>query len=80
MKKMKLTEKSMEVLDFVKAHGGQALVSEIAGGIGRTSRSVNANINDLVKKELATRVKEDGAEEATCVLTDAGLEFVPSED
>ncbi len=77
---MKLTEKSMEVLDFVRAHDGQALVSEIAGGIGRTSRSINANINDLVKKGLATRVKEDGAEEATCVLTAEGADFVPSED
>lgn len=77
---MKLTEKSMEVLDFVRAHDGQALVSEIAAGVGRTSRSVNANINDLVKKGLATRIKEDGAEEATCALTAEGTDFVPSED
>ncbi len=77
---MKLTEKSMEVLDFVRAHDGQSLISEIAAGVGRTTRSVNANVNDLVKKELATRVKEDGAEEATCVLTDAGLSFAPTEE
>lgn len=77
---MKLTEKSMEVLDFVRAHDGSALVPDIAAGVGRTERSVNANINDLVKKGLATRVKEEGAEKATCVLTEEGTSFVPSEE
>ncbi len=77
---MKLTEKSMEVLDFVRAHEGRALISEIAAGVGRTTKSVNANVNDLVKKALASRVKEEGAEEATCVLTDEGAAFEPSED
>lgn len=80
---MKLTEKSMEVLDYVKAHGGKAALSAVVEATGRASRSISANVTDLVKKELAERVKEtnaDGAEEAYCVLTDAGMNFVPSED
>ena len=81
---MKLTEKSMEVLNYVRENGGRVAVTEIAAGLDRQPRSVNANITDLAKKELATREKVavEGEEKPITyvVLTEAGMSFVPSED
>lgn len=83
---MKLTEKSMEVLNYVRDNGGRVSVEELAIGLNRTARSVNANVTDLCseKKGLAMREKvtPEGAEKPITyvVLTDAGLNFVPSED
>lgn len=84
---MKLTEKSMEVLNYVRENGGRVAVTEIAAGLGRTARSVNANITDLCseKKGLANREKvagegEDAKPITYVVLTEAGMAFTPSED
>ena len=82
---MKLTEKSMEVLNYVKENGGRVSVEELANGLNRTARSVNANVTDLAKKELAMRDKvkgegEDAKDITYVVLTEAGQSFVPSED
>ena len=84
---MKLTEKSMEVLNYVKENGGRVSVEELAAGLGRTTKSVNANVTDLCseKKGLAIREKvagegEDAKAITYVILTDAGLNFVPSED
>jgi uncharacterized membrane protein len=84
---MKLTEKSMEVLNYVKENGGRVSVEELSNGLGRTTRSVNANVTDLCseKKGLAVREKvkgegEDAKDITYVVLTEAGMSFVPSED
>lgn len=81
---MKLTEKSNEVFAIAKDNGGRVDMEKIMEITGRTSRSVSANVNDLVKKELATREKEtvEGQEKPVTyvVLTEAGMNFVPSED
>lgn len=84
---MKLTEKSMEVLNYVKENGGRVSVDELAAGLDRTVRSVNANVTDLCseKKGLCVREKvapeSDDAKPITyVVLTEAGKAFVPSED
>jgi predicted transcriptional regulator len=84
---MKLTEKSMEVLNYVKENGGRVSVEELAAGLGRTTRSVNANVTDLCseKKGLAMREKvtpegEDAKPITYVVLTEAGQAFTPSED
>lgn len=82
---MKLTEKSMEVFEAVKNAGGRVTVDALVEATGRASRSINANINDLVKKELALREKvagegEDAKEITYVVLTDAGMSFVPTEE
>lgn len=82
---MKLTEKSNEVFEYVKNNGGKITVEEICEAVGRTSRSVNANINDLAKKELVVRekVKADSDDEKDItyvVITDAGKSFVPTEE
>ena len=84
---MKLTEKSMEVLTYVRDNGGRVSIEELAAGLNRTARSVNANVTDLCseKKGLAIREKvagegEDAKPITYVVLTDAGHSFVPSED
>lgn len=81
---MKLTEKSMEVLNYVKTNGGKVSIPELADALGRSERSVGANVTDLTKKELAARekVEVEGAEKPVTyvVLTDAGMAWVPTED
>jgi uncharacterized membrane protein len=82
---MKLTEKSLEVFNYVKENGGRVSLEELATALGRTSRSVSANVNDLAKKGLATREKvagegEDAKEITYVVLTADGAAFVPGTD
>ena len=73
---MKLTEKSMEVYNYIKENGGRVSTEELAAGLNRTARSVNANVTDLTKKELAIRDKvkgegEDAKDITYVALTDA---------
>lgn len=82
---MKLTEKSFEVLNYVRENGGRVSVEELCASLERTPRSVNANVTDLCKKELAIRDKvkgegEDAKDITYVVLTDAGTGYAPSED
>lgn len=83
---MKLTEKSNEVYTYVKENGGKVSVDELCEALGRAPRSINANVTDLCseKKGLAMRVKEEveGADKPITyvVLTEAGMNFVPTED
>ena len=82
---MKLTEKSNEVYTYVKENGGRVSIEEICNATGRNARSIGANVTDLTKKELAIREKvagegEDAMDVTYVVLTEAGMNFVPSED
>ncbi len=81
---MKLTEKSSEVFEYVKANGAKVSIPELAQALDRTERSVGANVTDLTKKKLAVRekVEVEGAEKPVTyvVLTEEGLNFVPSDD
>lgn len=81
---MKLTEKSNEIFEYLKANGGRVSIEELANATGRSARSVGANVLDLQKKKLVIREKEEveGAEKpvAYAVLTDEGRNFVPSDD
>jgi len=81
---MKLTEKSMEVFNYVKDNGGRVSIPELAGALGRSERSVGANVTDLTKKEIAVREKMEveGADKPITyvVLTEMGKTFVPSDD
>lgn len=81
---MTLTEKSTEVLDYVKAHDGRVNIEEICEATGRNARSIGANVTDLQKKGLCEREKievEGEDKPATfVVLTDKGMNFVPSDD
>lgn len=81
---MKLTEKSQIVFEYLKNNGGKVSIDELANAIGRSARSIGANVLDLTKKGLVVREKEEveGAEKpvAYAILTDAGKTFVPSDD
>lgn len=80
---MKLTAMSNEVFEYVKNNGGKVSIEELANATGRKTRSVGANVTDLTKKGLATRVKEKDSEDKDITyvqLTDEGMNFVPSED
>lgn len=72
---IKLTPKSMEVFEYVKEHD-DCLVADIAEALGRTSASVNANINNLVKVNLVMRnkIEVEGEKKLTTkiLLTEAG--------
>ena len=85
MENIKLTEKSLEVFNYVKDNGGRVSIEELANGLNRTPRSVNANVTDLCseKKGLAMREKvtpegEDAKPITYVVLTEAGQAFVPA--
>lgn len=79
---MKLTEKSAEIFEAVKA--SRVSVAELTAITGRNAKSVGANINDLVKKGLVAREKEEVEGEdkpvTYVVLTEAGVDFVPTEE
>ncbi len=81
---MKLTDKSSEVFEYGKGNGGYVSVEEICSATGRAARSINANINDLVKKGLAEREKVEMEGEDKPVtyvnITEAGKSFVPSDE
>lgn len=80
---MKLTPMSTEVFEYVKKNGGRVVLNEMADEIGRSPRSVGANVTDLQKKGLVVRenVTDDDDNKTTYViLTEAGEEFVPSDD
>ncbi len=82
---MKLTEKSLNVFNFVKENGGRVSIDAICEGLGLAARSINANVTDLSKKGLVIRDKvagegEDAKEITFVVLTDEGAAFVPGTD
>jgi DNA-binding MarR family transcriptional regulator len=66
---MKLTEKSAEVFNYVNGNGGRVSLEELCEATGRTTRSVSANVNDLVKKGLAVREKVAGQGEDAKEIT-----------
>ena len=79
---VKLTEKSMEVLNYVKDNGGRVSIPEITAALGRASdRSTGANVTDLQKKDLVVRdkVEVEGADKPVTyvVLTDEGKAWTP---
>lgn len=80
----KLTEKSMEVFEYVKNAGGKVSIPELSEALGRSERSIGANVTDLTKKGIAVRdkVEVEGADKAVTyvVLTDEGMNWAPAED
>lgn len=78
---MKLTEMSNAVFNYVKENGGRVSIGELAEALGRSERSVGANVTDLTKKGLVIRDKVDveGQEKPVTFvqITDDGMAFVP---
>lgn len=82
---MVLKEKTQEAFDFIKNHGGRCKTSDIQAGLGLEKiASVTGRVNSLVKNGLATTEDggktEDGKKITYVVLTDAGLNYVPTEE
>lgn len=81
---MKLTQMSASVFNYVKDNGGKVSIDELVEALGRSSRSIGANVTDLTKKGLVVRdkVEVEGAEKPVTyvVLTEDGQTFVPTED
>ena len=80
----KLTEKSAEVFEYVKNAGGKVSVPELAQALGRSERSIGANLTDLKRKGFGERekVEVEGEEKAVTyfVLNDEGKAWVPTPD
>ena len=80
----KLTEKSAEVFEYVKAVGGKCSLPELVNALGRTDRSIGANLTDLKKKGFGERekVEVEGEEKPVTyfVLNAEGMAWTPSED
>ena len=80
----KLTEKSAEVFEYVKNAGGKVSVPELAQALGRSERSIGANLTDLKKKGFGERekVEVEGEDKAVTyfVLNDEGKAWVPTPD
>ena len=77
----KLTDKTLEALNYLKSVGGKATTTDMMDALGcEKIASVTGRVNSLVKKELATRekVEVEGAEKPVTyvILTDAGMNFV----
>lgn len=81
---MMLKEKTQECFDYIKANGGKVSTAELADGLGVAVNSVTGRVNSLVKNGLAVRekVEVEGADKPITfvVLTEAGMNFVPSEE
>ena len=81
---MKLTNMSQQVFDYVKENGGRIAIDELCAALGRTARSIGANVTDLANhKGLVAREKvagDDGKDITYVVLTEEGKNFVPSND
>ena len=80
----KLTEKSFEVFEYVKNAGGKVSLPELAQALGRTERSIGANLTDLKKKGFGERekVEVEGEEKPVTyfVLNAEGMAGVTPED
>ena len=80
----KLTEKSAEVFEYIKNAGGKCSLPELVNALGRTDRSIGANLTDLKKKGFGERekVEVEGEEKAVTyfVLNDEGKAWVPTPD
>lgn len=80
----KLTDKSFEVFEYIKNAGGKVSLPELAQALGRTERSIGANLTDLKKKGFGERekVEVDGEEKPVTyfVLNAEGMAWVPTED
>lgn len=77
----KLTDKTLEAINYLQSVGGKATTTEMMDALGcEKIASVTGRVNSLVKHELAVRekVEVEGAEKPVTyvILTDAGKNFV----
>lgn len=84
---MKLTQMETEVFNYVKENGGRVSVDELVNALGRSARSIGANITGLSGEKkgsllMREKVEVEGQEKPTtyAVLTENGRCFVPTEE
>lgn len=81
---MKLTEKSLEIYELIKAAGGRVSTDALVEATGRGIRSITPSVNDLVKKGLAVRdkVEVEGKDKPVTYVefTQEGRDFVQGEE
>ena len=82
---MKLTDKTLEALEYLREHNGRATTEEMKTALGcEKIASITGRVNSLVTKKLAFREKvevEGEDKPLTYVqLTDEGMSFVQEED
>lgn len=86
---MTLKENSQAVVDYLKENGGRASVAELANALDKTEKSINGTITSLGCKGPHAKglvdyekVTVEGQEKPVkyVFLTEAGKNFVPSED
>jgi len=80
-----IKEKTLECLEFIKAIGGECTTLKIKDGLGLEKiASVTGRVTSLVKNGLAVREdggkSEDGKKITIVKLTDAGMNYVPTEE
>lgn len=82
---MKLTEKTQKVYDFIKENGGSVTTEAIRVGLGLEKiNAVTGCINALARHKFVEREDggktEDGHKITIVNLTEAGKNYVPSDD
>lgn len=86
---MKLTEKQNEVYNYIKNNGGRVSMDELCAALGSDAKHLNPVVTTLgVKGERAKglvdyeKVEMEGADKPVkyVFLTEAGKNFVPTED
>ena len=86
---MKLTEKQTAVVNYLKENGGRVSMEELCNALNTDAKHLNPVITTLgVKGERAKglcnyeKVSVEGEEKPVkyVFLTEAGINFVPSED
>lgn len=83
---MKLTEKQQMVMDYLKDNGGRVTLDDMCEGIGLGPKSVNPIVTGLGTKGRGKglvnyeKIAEGEKTVKWIYLTDAGKDFVPTED
>lgn len=85
MKNGVMTELELGVFNYLKDNGGKISIDEMAEALGRTTRSIGANVTALAKEEngglvIREKVTVEGQEKPVTyvVLTEAGKAFTPA--
>lgn len=78
---MTITAKAQEALDVIKANGGEMKTHDIMAALGvEKIASVTGRVNKLTNMGLAVREERGEEKEKWVVLTDAGMNFVATEE
>lgn len=72
-----LKEKTFELLDYVRSHGGKVSTTEVCEAFGCKINSITGRVNSLVKGGYAVYTKKTEDAPGYIELTEAGMEYEP---